>query len=412
MNKTSLVAKRNAIREPLLGVPGFFWAGFACGIKPDGAADFAVAHALKPCAAAAVFTRHHFPGAPILVGREHLSDGTIQTVVVNAGNANVATGAAGLSAARRTCVWAAQALGLEGSATAAATQLVFPSSTGVIGVPLPLDRIQAACQRIPKEIGPGRTHLEDFARAILTTDTRPKAISLRIGDVTLSAVAKGSGMIAPHMATMLAFFFTDAELSPHALQTMLQDTTARSFNCISVDGDTSTSDTALILANGLAGPVPRQSFSAALEEAASYLAREIARDGEGAQKLIQLRVCGAPSEAAAQAIARSIIDSPLIKTAIHGADPNWGRFVMAVGKVFEHPVPLEGLRVRFGDVALGLEIAPGRADPNLIAAMARYLREEDEPQITVALGCGTHEANLWGCDLSREYVAINAEYTS
>jgi glutamate N-acetyltransferase/amino-acid N-acetyltransferase len=392
-----------ALREPLLPVPGFRFLGRNIGIK-DNSLDFAVASADRPCAAAGVFTRNNFPGAPVIVGREHLASGRLQAVAINSKNANVATGPDGVENARRICRALGAALKIDET-------LVLPSSTGIIGVALPVEKIERACAEAPKELGPERANLERFARAIMTTDTRPKGISLRVGKATLTGVAKGAGMIEPNMATMLAYFFTDAELDPRALKGLLGNAVERSFNRISVDSDTSTSDTAVVLANGLAGKADLKDFGAALDEAAIYLAREIARDGEGATKLIELTVAEAPSPSAALAFAKSIINSPLVKTAIYGADPNWGRFLMAIGKVFAHPVPLAGVRITFGAGADALTIAPGNHSAETLNRISEYLRLH-EIHIRVALGVGAASETVWGCDLTEGYIRENAYYTS
>jgi glutamate N-acetyltransferase/amino-acid N-acetyltransferase len=391
------------IKEPLLPVPGFSWAGLNLGIR-DETLDFALGCSEVPCTAAGVFTRNNYPGAPVVVGREHLKSGRLQAVAVNSKNANVATGARGVEDARRTCRAVGAALGIDPT-------LVLPSSTGVIGVPLPVDKIEAAAKGLPAALSNDRAALERFARAIMTTDTRPKAVSVRIGPAILTGVAKGAGMIEPHLATMLVYFFTDAKLPSADLQGALRRAVDRSFNRISVDTDTSTSDTVVVLANGKAGPVAPAAFEAGLTEAAIYLAKEVARDGEGATKLIELTVSGAASQEAALAIAKSVINSPLVKTAIYGADPNWGRFVMAVGKVFAHPVPLESLRIEFGGETPPMAITVGEQPPALLDRISAYLKG-DAVSIRIDLGQGGHAETVWGCDLTEEYVKINAEYTT
>ncbi len=390
-------------REPILPVPGFRFLGRNIGIK-DHTLDFAVACADRACAAAGVFTLNNYPGAPVIVGREHLASGRLQAIVVNSKNANVATGPDGVAAARRICRALGAALRLD-------ERLVLPSSTGVIGVALPVEKIERACADVPRELGHDRAHLERFARAIMTTDTRPKGVSVKVGRATLTAVAKGAGMIEPNMATMLAYFFTDAEADPVVLKALLQDATERSFNRLSVDTDTSTSDTAVVLASGHAGKVHAQDLGAALTEAAVYLAREIARDGEGATKLIELTVTEAPSQPAALAIAKSIVNSPLVKTAIYGSDPNWGRFVMAIGKVFAYPVPLAGLSITFGAGPDALTITAASHPPETLGRISEYMRLH-EVQIRVALGAGTASETVWGCDLTEGYIKENAYYTS
>ena len=390
-------------RSKLLAVPGFSWLGRNIGIK-DGSLDFGVIYSQVPCAAAGVFTRNNFPGAPVVVGREHIANGRLQAVVVNSKNANVATGPDGVEHARRICRALGAALGLE-------EHLVLPSSTGVIGVRLPVEKVEAACAQVPGWLGAGVEAVEAFTHAIMTTDTRPKAISLRVGAATLTGMAKGAGMIEPNMATMLAYVVTDAQVEAAALQAMVRRVADQTFNRVSVDTDTSTSDTLVVLANGLAGPVPLADLEAALLNACTHLAREIARDGEGATKLIELTVEGATSQGAALAMAKAIVNSPLVKTAIHGADPNWGRFVMAVGKVFDHPVALADLAIRFGDQTPPLEIAAGKQTPALLAAISQYLKQ-NEVKLRVRVGDGPGRERVWGCDLSAEYVHINADYTT
>lgn len=388
---------------PALPVPGFSWAGINIGIKDDSL-DYALACCETPCAAAGVFTRNNFPGAPVVVGRQHLRDGQLQAIVVNSKNANVATGEAGLNDARRMCATVGQALGLP-------PEQVLPSSTGVIGVALPMQKIAKAPPLAKAALGSEATHLEQFARAIMTTDTRPKMVSVKIGQATLTGVAKGAGMIEPHMATMLAYFFTDAQLDAAQLQPMLTRVVNRSFNRVSVDTDTSTSDTVVIMANGLAGPVPPGQFEQAFAEAAIKLARDIAADGEGATKLIELTVTGAQSEDQALKTAKAVLNSPLVKTAVHGADPNWGRFVMAVGKVFEYPVPLEDLRIGFGEADSALVITQDTQPEDVLDRISEYLRQA-EVKLQISVGSGPCQETVWGCDLSAEYVSINADYTT
>jgi glutamate N-acetyltransferase/amino-acid N-acetyltransferase len=340
-----------------------------------------------------------------------VKSGRLQAIVVNSKSANAATGITGIENARRMCRSLGAALGI-------APELVLPGSTGVIGLPLPMDKIDAACRGVPLGLAAGAPAIETFARAIMTTDTRPKQVSVRIGKATLTGVAKGAGMIEPNMATMLSYLVTDAEMAPGALQAMLQRCADRSFNRITIDGDTSTNDTVVVMANGRAGPVAPDAFEAGLLEAMQVLAKEIVRDGEGATKLIELRVTQAPSAEAALAIARSIANSPLVKTAIYGADPNWGRFVMAVGKVYAHPVPIEKLSIHFGEPRDDLRIASDVHDPaadvhdpDMLERIRAYLRS---PVLTieVRLGSGTAHETLWTCDLTEGYIKENAYYTS
>ncbi len=379
--------------------------GINLGIK-DQTLDFGVLAAEVPCQAAAVFTRSTMPGAPVLVGREHVASGRLQAVVVNSKNANVATGQGGIADAREMCRGVGEALGL-------APECVLPSSTGVIGKRLPMERIRSGFTRIADNLGSTPAHIEQFARAIMTTDTVPKWAVAQVGNATVLGVAKGSGMIEPNMATMLSYIVTDAALPEGALQPLLKRVVDKSFNRVSVDSDTSTSDTVVLLASGQAGAVDPEAFEQALEGLAQTLARKLARDGEGATKLIELTVSGAHSPEMALTLAKTVINSPLVKTAIHGADPNWGRFVMAIGKAFDYPVQREELRIYFGRGAERLVIdaanmEDGTADLDGVTAL---LKHEDVP-IELVVGNGAHREVVWGCDLSREYVAINADYTT
>ncbi|MDH4122108.1 MAG: bifunctional glutamate N-acetyltransferase/amino-acid acetyltransferase ArgJ [Deltaproteobacteria bacterium] len=390
-------------------VPGFWWLGENIGIK-DTSLDFAVLYSEDPCQSAAMFTRSNMPGAPIIVGREHAAGGGLQAVVVNSKNANVATGFSGVERSRLVCELLGRELGLD-------PKRVLPSSTGVIGVPLPVEKIVAAIQGVKGRLRQNAASVQAFSQAIQTTDTRPKVYSCKVGGATLTAMAKGAGMIEPNMATMLAYMATDAAIPQQRLQAMLKRVADQTFNRVSVDSDTSTSDTVVVLANGRAGAVDEAAFEVAMLAAATHLARAIARDGEGATKLITLTVEGADSPAAALAFARSIINSPLVKTAVHGGDPNWGRFVMAVGKVFSHPVRVEDLSVTFGDPAEGLTIREaltrdeGEYKP-LLARMSRYLKEHEEVVIAVSVGHGPGKERIWGCDLGPGYVEVNAHYTT
>ena len=352
-----------------------------------------------PATAAATFTRNTFCGHPVTVGREHIAGGRLQAVVVNSKNANVATGPQGLEDCRETCRLVAAELDIPAGE-------VFPCSTGVIGRPLPMDRIRQGVGGIREELATGR--LADFARAIMTTDTRPKMRCARVGEAVLAGCCKGAGMIEPNMATMLAFFFTDAALDPGYLRQSLRGAVDASFNMVSVDTDTSTSDTAVVLANGQAGPVDEAAFSAALTAMATELAQEVARDGEGATKLLEARVLGAPDIGAARRMAKMIVNSPLVKTAVWGGDPNWGRVAMAIGKCFDLPLVPERVRIAFGDVT----VYEGRdLGPEPLVRLSEYLKG-DRVTITVDAGLGPAQATAWGCDLTPEYVHINGDYTT
>ena len=379
---------------------GFLSVAKNIGIK-DETLDFTVIHSTARATAVGMFTQSLFCGAPVIVGREHLADEHAHTLVVNSKNANVATGQRGVDDARATCRWVAQELDI-------APEDVIPSSTGVIGHHLPMHCFREAI--------PGRLrgelcgdNLDAAAEAIMTTDTRPKRIARRVGGSVIAGIAKGAGMIEPDMATMLAFVFTDAALSPAALRPMLQKSVRKSFNMISVDTDTSTSDTVIAMANGLAGEVDRDAFQAALDEVCIHLAKEVARDGEGASKLIEVAVTSARDDAQAKRIAKAIVNSPLVKTAVHGADPNWGRLAMAIGKCYEETdISPERLRMAFGGTCVFAKGEPQNVD---LQGLEAYLRAS-EVRIVVDLGLQDGQATAWGCDLTEEYVRINALYTT
>jgi len=391
--------------------PGFRCAAAACGLKKSGALDLALVWSDAPCAAAGVFTTNRVQAAPVLVDRETLAagGGRVRGVFANAGCANAVTGERGLADARRM-----QALGA--AAIGARPGEVLVLSTGVIGAFLDMDRLAAgaAALRAPgASAAPG-----DAARAITTTDTGPKIahaeVALPGGRARVAGFAKGAGMIHPRMATMLAVLTTDAAIEPARLARALRAAVARSFNRISVDGDMSTNDTVLVLASGAAGAAVDDAgegaFTAALAEACAALARQIARDGEGATRLVELRVTGAVDEAMAHRVGDAIACSPLVKTAIHGNDPNWGRVLAAAGY---SGAAIDPGRVRlwFGggdDVQLldcGLPLPFDRA-------RAAELLRGDPAVLHVDLGLGGGATVVWTCDLSADYVRINAEYTT
>jgi glutamate N-acetyltransferase/amino-acid N-acetyltransferase len=386
-------------------VEGFSWFGKNIGIKDD-TLDFGGILSDVPCQAAGVFTKNTIPGAPVLVGREHLKDGLLQAVIVNSKNANVATERQGIEDSITICRLVAESCGMEPG-------MVLPSSTGVIGRLLPMETITKACKGVKQDFGRSEQHIEAFARSIMTTDTRPKWVSARIGEATILGIAKGAGMIEPNMATMLCYFVSDAKIASDKLQPMLGRVVDRSFNRISVDTDTSTSDTVVILSNGLAGQVEEDEFEAVLSEMAIYLAKEIARDGEGATKLIELLVSGARTEEQALLTAKAVINSPLVKTAIYGADPNWGRFVMAIGKAFQYSVDVRELRIIFGQGDHRLQIDAETLERNKVPLHEiSEMLKKDEIHVEIVLGNGPYSERVWGCDLTEEYVKINAYYTT
>lgn len=376
---------------------GFRCAARLVGIKKEGK-DLALFASDRPCAAAAVFTRNRFPGAPILVGRERLRDGRLQAVVVNSKVSNVATGEEGIVRARRMGAAAATELGID-------PDLVLMSSTGVIGRPLPIETIETGIRGMAAELQ------EDplvGARGIMTTDTHPKALSVAVGDAVITAVAKGSGMIEPNMATMLAYLFTDAEFDAATLDGMLRRAVHVSLNMLSVDTDTSTSDTCVLMANGAAGPVDPEAFEAALVALCTRMTEILARDGEGATKLLRITVDGAASEEDARTVARSLVNSPLIKTMAYGADPNVGRILMAVGKCFTIELAPE----RLDATIKGVQVVSGGARAPFEDAVVRALLMEDPVDIGITMGLGSGRAVAWGCDLTPGYVEENAAYYS
>lgn len=376
-------------------IQGFKTAAVSAGIKTAGVLDLALIHSDRPATAAAVFTRNSFIAAPLLVSREHLqaTGHRVRAVLVNAGNANAATGEAGLQAARDSAEALAGQLGCQPNE-------IVVSSTGVIGRPLPVDRIRAAIPGLVAALLP--TNLEMLARGIMTTDTVPKMATANVGGAVIAGVAKGAGMIHPDMATMLSFIMTDAEIAHDELDEALRYAVHRSFNSISIDGDTSTNDMVVVLASGASAvrPAPDE-FRDKLLAVCTELATAIVRDGEGATKFVEIIVEGAPSEEAAHTIGRTIARSPLVKTAIYGADPNWGRIVGAIGN---SGVALQSDRV---NIFIG-----GVAISDTTLNEAREKLREKEIQIRVVLQSGSASARVWTCDLTEGYIHINADYTT
>jgi glutamate N-acetyltransferase / amino-acid N-acetyltransferase len=393
-----------------LRVQGFSFAGVRCGVKARGL-DLALLVSDRPATAAAVFTRSTVPGAPVLVSRRHLRGGRARGIVVNSGCSNVAMGERGVRDAEAMAGCAARAVG-------AAQREMLVASTGVIGEPLPLERIErgiAAAARALSADG-----LPCAAQAIMTTDTVPKLAFERVRsgrrEVRVAGIAKGSGMIEPNMATMLAFVVTDAAVTPALARHLWRDAVDESFHRVTVDGETSTSDMAALLANGASGATPlahRASPAAtalgrALVAVATELAKSLARDGEGATKLVTVDVRGAATAAEAERAARRIANSLLVKTALFGGDPNWGRILQTVG-AGRVRIALARSEVRLGGVPV---FRAGASTGARARARAGARLAAPEVEIRVELGAGRHAARLWTCDLSRDYVRINAEYTT
>jgi glutamate N-acetyltransferase/amino-acid N-acetyltransferase len=368
------------------------------GIADDGRDDFAVLVSDTPAVVSGMFTRSRFAGPSVVLSRAACQDGQARGVVVLSRNANVATGMVGARQAAEVRDSVAKALGVT-------PDELLIASTGVIGVEYPMARVEAAIDRLTYPTG---TDFLAAATAIMTTDTRPKVISLRCGDATVVGIAKGVGMIEPNMATMLAFFCTDALVSRGDLDRVFRSIIERTFNAVSVDTDTSTSDSAAIFANGQAGPVDLVEFERVLYEAALCLVKEIASDGEGASKLIEVRVAGARDAAQAKRVAKAIVNSPLVKTAVHGGDPNWGRVAMAIGKC-EDDLDIDQERVRIGFA--DFEVYPTRPDAVTMARLVEHL-SGGEVLIRVDLGIADGEFTVYGCDLTNGYVHINSAYTT
>ncbi len=403
---------------------GFQAAGTTCGIKPSGKPDMALILAEHPCAAAAVFTKNRLPGAPVIAGKRHLRNGRAQAIVINAGIANDATGQEGIDNALTTCKLVTQELA--GRGIHIQPRDVVPSSTGVIGPHLPMDKIARGVSQLAKKLARGPKPDDDAARGIMTTDLTPKSAnaSVKLGSATvrLGGIAKGSGMIAPNMATMLVFITTDAAISPAMLKLALRQATAVSFNRISVDQHTSPSDTVAILASGLAGnrAITRPGnaldiFTEKLTQLCNNLAYQIVKDGEGATRVFHVAVTGARTEREADRVAKAVVDSPLVKTAVHGGDPNWGRIVTAAG-YSGAPISPQKLSLTIGRTRPQSVCVFDKGVPRpLTPAQERRLKaamKQKEVYFNLDLGRGNAAVNWLGCDLSREYIRINADYTT
>jgi len=395
-----------AITEGTVTSPQGFLAGaVGAGIKGQAKLDLAILCSEKPCVAAGVFTTNAIKSAPVILSRNHLKDKKARAVVVNSGCANACTGDSGMADAVEMAKLAAEKLEVS-------AEDVLVASTGVIGVSLPMERICTGIHQVALKKDGGH----DFARAMMTTDTFPKEIALSVksepGEFTIGGVAKGAGMIHPNMATMLCFLTTDAAVEAGFLQAVLQKAVDNSFNMITVDGDTSPSDTVVILANGLSQTktINKRNgglFQKALDEVCIYLAKCVARDGEGATKLIEVVVEAAVNEAQARLAARTVASSPLFKAAIHGNDPNWGRAVAALGRSGVE-VNEKKLEVYLNDVCVMKQGSPVSFDKQKVSA--GLAGREVSARLCLNLGQG--KAVAWGCDLSEEYVTINSDYTS
>ncbi len=413
--KPGLTVSPLAVPLPKLGpIAGVRLAIARAGFYKHERPDLLVMAFDEGAACAGVFTRHGVGSAPVDWCKASLkSTGgqNLRAAVINAGNANSFTKTAGVEAARRSAEAVAGVVGCR-------SDQVLTASTGVIGVPMDASLIEAQMGAVSHGLAPDRW--PEAASAIMTTDTFPKAAAATAvidgRTVTIQGIAKGSGMIAPNMATMLAFVATDAAVSPEALKAMLTPATIRTFNAVTVDGDRSTNDTCLVFATGKAGNAPiadaadprAAAFAAALEAVLLNLAQQLVRDGEGATKYVEVRLTGAVDDASARKLARTICESPLVKTAIAGEDANWGRITMAVGRADE-PMDRDKLSIRFGDLWAARDgaVAPDYSE----AAMSAYMKRQ-ELLITVDVGVGAGSATMWTCDLTHGYISINGDYRS
>ena len=397
---------------------GFRFAAVKAGLKQSGRTDFALIVADAPASAAAVFTANRVTAAPLIVDKEHLRStaGKVRVVAVNAGNANCAAGQPGMDAARATCAAAAQLFGCR-------AEEVFPSSTGIIGVPLPAEKLIAALPGLAASLGAGSDHFQQVAQAIMTTDLVEKTAFARLEvansdgvrrEIRIAALGKGSGMIHPQLvphATMLVYVLTDAAIEPAVLDTYLQQAIEVSFNRISVDGDTSTNDTVLLLASGAGGAVvgpDDAGFATALTPVCTSLARQIVADGEGVSHVVELHIEGAASDADALRIAKAIAHSPLVKTAWAGSDPNWGRLAAAIGYSGAQIDP-DRIDIWFGELRICRD--GGRAAEFDEAAAHAYVAQP-EFSITIQLHQGQGSCIFWTTDLTVEYIHINADYST
>ena len=402
----SPLAPANFPELPVIG--GVDFAVAEAGVRYAGRTDVMLARLVPGSTVAGVFTRSATRSAPVLDCQEKLGGDQASgaAIIVNSGNSNAFTGRNGVDATRAVTTAVAAALDLPETR-------VFSSSTGVIGEPLPHDRITAKLDELKGALAPGG--IAAAARAIMTTDTFPKGsaatVTLPGGTVQIAGIAKGSGMIAPDMATMLVYIFTDAKIGFDALQPMVSEISDSTFNCITVDSDTSTSDTLLMAATGASGvavEAGNDAFRAALHKVMLDLAHQVVRDGEGATKFVEINVTGAASDADARTHALAIANSPLVKTAIAGEDPNWGRIVMAIGKSGA-AADRDLLTIRFGDV---LVAENGWVSPDYREEQGAAVMKQPEIPINVTLGLGQGAATVWTCDLTHGYISINADYRS
>ncbi|MBE6051020.1 MAG: bifunctional glutamate N-acetyltransferase/amino-acid acetyltransferase ArgJ [Clostridium sp.] len=399
---------KNSITAP----EGFLASGVHCGLK-DNKKDLALIYSEVPCVSAGVYTSNKVKGAPILVCKEHLKNNTAQAIICNSGNANTCNGDDGLGKAKMMAE-------LQGAALNIAAEDVLVASTGVIGVPLNIDAIKEGIPTLTKSLS--KDGADDACTAIMTTDTKKKELAVQFvidnKTVTIGSISKGSGMIEPNMCTMLSFITTDVSINPDLLKEALTEAVNVSYNRVSVDGDMSTNDTVLILANGLAknSTINEKDdnyykFIEALKYVTTKLSRQVAKDGEGATKLIECKIKGAKNLDDAIKLSKSVINSSLVKTAVFGCDANWGRILCALGYA-NVPFDPEKVNVYFESNAGSILVCKNGASVNFDEDIALKILKEDEILINIELNIGDAEVSTWGCDLSYEYVKINGEYRS
>ncbi|MFC1749259.1 bifunctional glutamate N-acetyltransferase/amino-acid acetyltransferase ArgJ [Pseudomonadota bacterium] len=395
----------------LLPVSGVRWGVAQAGIKYPDRYDVALMEIADGAMTAGVYTRNAFCAAPVVVAKRHGASAPSRYLLINSGNANAGTGLPGMRAAEDSCEAAASLMGCD-------SQSVLPFSTGVIGELLPVAKIAAALPAARESLS--ESGWVDAANAIMTTDTVPKGVSRQLtlaGEVvTITGIAKGSGMIRPDMATMLAYVATDAAVAPELLQQLLKEASDKSFNAVTVDGDTSTNDACVLVATGRTGvgfsscaDAGFDKFSAAITDVCQVLAQAMIRDGEGASKFVTIEVCDGESEAECRQVAYTVAHSPLVKTALFASDPNWGRILAAVGRAGVESLDVSKVDLYLGDVRI---VQNGGLDPRYTEEAGQAVMDQDEILIRVCLSRGAAEAVVWTTDLSYEYVKINAEYRS
>lgn len=383
------------LENGLTEVKGISTLGKVIGVKKSGKKDFAVIYSDIKCNAAAVYTKNNVKGAPLIVTKKHLKDGKAQAVAVISGVANVCTGKKGIEDAEQIAKSVSEELDIQ-------KEDVIVAQTGVIGEFTPMDKFEKGVKGIKYELD---IYSKNVAEAIMTTDKIIKEIAVKVGNVTIGAISKGSGMIHPNMATMLCFIVTDADISSSKLNSMLKSSVNESFNMVSVDMDTSTSDMVTLMANGKAGKVDEKEFQQGLDFVCKEMAKQIAKDGEGATKLIEVNVNGAKTETDAKKLAKKVVTSNLVKSAMFGNDPNWGRLMCAIGNS----------GVKFDETKVEIKVNGYLIVENGIAAdfdpkLVSKALDQDKVVVNIYINEGDSNATAWGCDLTYDYVKINAEY--